>query len=269
MLQQRDRSTLLKSMTPGSKLWLALGLILSNILFKNIYFSIAIMLISIIMIVKEKQFTLFKVILVAMAVLFVSMYAIHGSIAPNIDKAVDPVMFHVFGINYYANGFAYATRYYLRVAPLMCSLFLIFLTMDMADLGALMCHVGIPYRFVFTFIDSFQVITLLNKDMEQIRDAQRARGLNTEGNLIQRFKAFVPIMVPVVANSIVKVQDQAIAMDTKGFNSKCRKTVYRELEYCTLDYVVKTIGIVLTVLAIAYKVCVSLSVIPPFFTNII
>ena len=64
--------------------------------------------------------------------------------------------------------------------------------------------------------------------MEQIRDAQRARGLNTEGSLLQRFKAFIPIMVPVVANSIVKVQDQAVAMETKGFNSECKKTVYRE-----------------------------------------
>ena len=49
---------------------------------------------------------------------------------------------------------------------------------------------------MFTFIDSFQVITLLSKDMEQISDAQRDRGINTEGNLLQRFKAFIPIMVP-------------------------------------------------------------------------
>ncbi|HJD45562.1 MAG TPA: energy-coupling factor transporter transmembrane protein EcfT, partial [Candidatus Mediterraneibacter norfolkensis] len=200
---------------------------------------------------------------------FISMYGIHGAMAPIIDKTSDPVMFEIFGINYYAKGFAYASRYYFRVAPLMCSLFLIFLTMDVADLGAVMCKAGIPYRFVFTFIDSFQVITLLNKDMEQIRDAQRARGLNTEGNLIQRFKAFVPIMVPVVANSIVKVQDQAIAMETKGFNSKCSKTVYREIEYCKGDYVVKAVGLILAVLAVGYKICTAAGVIPSFFSNII
>lgn len=269
MLQTRDKSTLLKKLNPRSKLWLALGLVLANVLFKNYYFSLLIMAVSIAMIIKEKQLTLFKVILVSMLILFVSMYGIHGAMAPIIDKATDPVMFRIFGIRYYAKGFAFASRYYFRVAPLMCSLFLIFLTMDMADLGAVMCHAGIPYRFVFTFIDSFQVITLLNKDMEQIKDAQRARGLSTEGNLIQRFKAFIPIMVPVVANSIVKVQEQAVAMDTKGFNSKCKKTVYREIEYCTADYIVKVLGIVLIVTSIAYKICVAASVIPPFFTNII
>lgn len=269
MLQERDKSTFMKKINPGSKLWLALGLILANILFKNLYLSLAILAVSIIMIIKEKQFTLFKVVLVTMIVLFISMYALHGNIAPVIDKANDPVLFRVFGIRYYAKGFAFATRYYMRVAPLLASLFLLFITMDMADLAVVMCKVGIPYRFVFTFIDSFQVITLLGKDMEQIKDAQRARGLNTEGNLIQRFKAFIPIMIPVVANSVVKVQDLAIAMDTKGFNSKCKKTVYREIEKTPLDAVVKAVGILLAVTAVMYKLGVAFSVITPFLTNII
>lgn len=269
MLQERDRSTFMKKINPGSKLWLALGLILSNIIFKNLYFSLALLIVSIIMIIKEKQFTLFKVVLVTIMVLGGSMYILHGAIAPVIDKATDPVLFSVFGIRYYAKGFAFATRYFMRTAPLMSSLFLIFMTMDKADLGAVMCKAGLPYHFTFSFIDSFQVILLLGKDMEQIRDAQRARGLNMEGNLIQRFKAFIPIIVPVVANSIVKVQDQAIAMDTKGFNSKCKKTVYREIEQTSLDRVVKVIGIILAVAGAGYGIGIKAGLIAPFLTNII
>lgn len=166
----------MKKLTPAPKLWLALGLILSVLLLKNMYFSIAVALVSIIMVFHEKQITLFKVLLVTMTILFVSMYGIHGAMAPVIDKANDPVLFNVFGINYYAKGFAYASRFFLRVCPLMCALFTIFLSMDTTDLGATMCKAGIPYKAMFTFIDAFQVITLLSKDMEQIRDAQRAVG---------------------------------------------------------------------------------------------
>lgn len=269
MLQERDRSTLMKRINPASKLWLALGLILSNIIIKNAWYSAAIIIISIIMVIKEKQFTLFKVLLVTMLVLGGSMLLLHGAIAPIIDKANDPVLFTVLGIRYYAKGFAYANRYIMRTIPLMCSLFLLFMTMDMADLAAVMCNAGIPYKFTFTFIDSFQVITLLGKEMEQIKDAQRARGLNMEGNVFQRFKAFLPIMVPVVANSVVKVQDQAIAMDTKGFNSKCKKTVYRDIIVTPLDRAVKIVGIILSIVAIAYGICTKVGVIAPFLTNII
>lgn len=139
----------------------------------------------------------------------------------------------------------------------------------MTDLGVTMCKAGISYNFVFTFVDSFQVITLLRKDMEQIRDAQRARGLNTEGNLLQRFKAFIPIIVPVVANSIIKVQDQAVAMDTKGFNSSCKKTVYRELTPYKWDAACKWLGIFLGVFAVLYRILAAVQVIPAFLTNII
>ncbi len=268
MLQERNFPTFLKRLTPAPKLWLSLGLILSVIFFENYQYSIGLILVSVVMIVREKQTTLFKFMLVTMLVLFVSMYGMYGTMAPTIDPAVDPVLFHVAGIPYYAKGFAHASFFFLRVAPLMCALFLLFLTIDTADLAATMCHAGIPYHFVFTFIDSFQVITLLSKDMEQIRDAQCARGLQTDGNLIQRFKAFVPIMVPVVANSIIKVQDQAIAMDTKGFNSTAQKTVYRELTPSRWDGLVKTLGIALSAASILYKLLAAFQVIPPFLSNI-
>lgn len=269
MIQERNFPTFLKKLTPAPKLWFALGLILAVLFLKNTYFSIAVTLISVIMVVHEKQITLFKVLIVTIAVLFVSMYGIHGAIAPIIDKANDPVMFNIFGINYYAKGFAYASRFFLRLCPLMCALFLLFMSIDTTDLGVTMCRAGIPYKAMFTFIDSFQVMTLLSKDMEQIRDAQRARGLNTEGNLIQRFKAFIPIMVPVVANAIVKVQDQAIAMDTKGFNSECKKTVYRDLIPYKWDPVCKWLGILMCVGSVAYWLLTVTNVMPAFLTNML
>ena len=269
MIQERNFPTVLRKITPAPKLWLALGLILSVLLFRNIAYSIAVAVISIIMVIHEKQTLLFKVLAVTMTVLFVSMYSIHGAVAPIIDKATDPVMFTVFGIDYYAKGFAYASRFFLRVCPLMCALFTIFLSIDITDLGVVICKAGVPYKAMFTFVDSFQVITMLSKDMEQIRDAQRARGLNTEGNLIQRFKAFVPIMVPVVANSIVKVQDQAVAMDTKGFNSQCKKTVYRDIVPYKWDPLCKWVGILLSVSAVAYAILTATGVIPAFLSNII
>ena len=91
MIQERNFPTFLKKLTPAPKLWLALGLILSVLLLKNMYFSIAVALVSIIMVFHEKQITLFKVLLVTMTILFVSMYGIHGAMAPVIDKANDPV----------------------------------------------------------------------------------------------------------------------------------------------------------------------------------
>jgi len=73
-----------------------------------------------------------------------------------------------------------------------------------------------------------------------------------------RMKAFVPVIVPVVANAFTKVQDQAIAMDTKGFNSKSKKTVCRDLPNTTEDKICKAISLIVLVAAIAYKVLKAL-----------
>ena len=269
MLQTRKQDTILQKLLPSTKLWVALALILAVMLIRNYALSFIVIGISIALIFYEKKTDLFKLIVVTMVVMFFSMYGIHGAIAPNIDKANDPVLFSIFGIDYYLNGFKYASHYYLCVIPLMCSLFLLFTSMDMADLGATMCQMGLPYKGVFTFIDSFQVMKLLGKEMNQIRDAQRARGLETEGNLLARFKAFIPIMVPVVASSIVKVQDQAIAMDTKGFNSLNKKTIYRELNPSSLDKLIKVISILVCVGTLAYVILSKMGIISPFMTNII
>ena len=69
------------------------------------------------------------------AVLFVSMYGVRGAIAPIIDKANDPVMFNIFGINYYAKGLLMHLAFFLRLCPLMCALFLLFMSIDTTDLG--------------------------------------------------------------------------------------------------------------------------------------
>ena len=47
-------------------------------------------------------------------------------------------------------------------------------------------------------------------------------------------------------------------MDTKGFNSKSKKTVYRDLPNTMEDKICKAISLVVLVAAIAYKVLKAL-----------
>ena len=109
---------------------------------------------------------------------------------------------------------------------------------------------GLPYRFSFIFITTFQMLPKLSRDMNQIMDAQKARGLAVDGSLWQRFKAFIPVMVPVVSNSIMKVHDQAVALETKGFNIEVNKTIYRDLEKSLADHFIKYASVVASILSI-------------------
>jgi len=48
-------------------------------------------------------------------------------------------------------------------------------------------------------------------------------------------------------------------MDTKGFNSKCKKTVYRELPNTHEDKICKAISLVVLIASIVFKVLKSLN----------
>jgi energy-coupling factor transport system permease protein len=59
----------------------------------------------------------------------------------------------------------------------------------------------------------------------QITDAQRARGLDTEGNIWRRVRGIVPIVGPVILGSIAEVEERTMALEARGFTRPGRRTL--------------------------------------------
>jgi energy-coupling factor transport system permease protein len=255
MIQERNKPTFLRKLYPNTKLWMCLSLTITITALASTWFSMAVMFGSILLIFTEKYYLEFKIVAVAILFMALSMFVINGTLNPVNDYTRDPLFtLPVVNFKFYREGLDYALVYFRRIAPLMAALFLLFRTMNMTDLGIAMNQGGLPYRASFIFITTFQSLPQLNKEMHQIMDAQRARGLETEGNLWRRFSSFIPIMVPVVANSIMKVRQQAIALETKGFNAPGSKTIYRDLHIGTADHILKWLSIASAIGAIVYRV---------------
>jgi energy-coupling factor transport system permease protein len=260
MIQERYKPTFLRKLFPNTKLWMCVGLSITIVALGNTWYSMVVLFGSVALIFREKYYLEFKVVAVAIILMALSMFLINGTLNPVNDYTGEPVFvipLPFLVVRFYREGLLYALKFFRRIAPLMAALFLLFRTMNMTDLGVAMNMGGLPYRASFIFITTFQSLPQLNKEMHQIMDAQRARGLETEGNLWKRFSSFIPIMVPVVANSIMKVQQQAIALETRGFNAPAEKTIYRDLGTGAADHVLKWTSIVASVGAIVYRIVVT------------
>lgn len=61
--------------------------------------------------------------------------------------------------------------------------------------------------------------------MNTIMDAQRSRGLETEGNLITRAKSFLPLISPVVMSSLINTRERAIALEIRGFEAGQKRPI--------------------------------------------
>jgi energy-coupling factor transport system permease protein len=59
----------------------------------------------------------------------------------------------------------------------------------------------------------------------RIRDAQRARGLDTEGSVGARLRGVLPLAAPAVLGAIHDVEARTLALETRGFGRPGRRHV--------------------------------------------
>lgn len=110
---------------------------------------------------------------------------------------------------------------------------------------------------------ALRFIPILLEETDKIMKAQQARGADFEsGNLIQRAKNMVPLLVPLFISAFRRANDLAMAMEARGYHggegrTKMRPLVYQKrdkvaylvlLGYFVLMFVVSRLNIIETVL---------------------
>ena len=79
---------------------------------------------------------------------------------------------------------------------------------------------------------ALRFIPILLEEMDRIMKAQQARGADFEsGNLIQRAKGLVPLLVPLFIAAIRRANDLAMAMEARGYYGGEGRTKMRPLVY--------------------------------------
>lgn len=83
---------------------------------------------------------------------------------------------------------------------------------------------------------SLRFVPTLMDDTTRIMNAQRARGVDFgEGNLVQKIKSIIPILIPLFASSFKRADALAIAMESRGYQGGDGRTKYRFLRWTWKD----------------------------------
>ncbi len=89
---------------------------------------------------------------------------------------------------------------------------------------------GLPGSLTYIVLSTLQIVPRFQTRAQTILDAQRSRGLETGGNLLQRSKALLPLVVPLVLGSFIDIEERAIALEARGFSRQGKKTSFVQLE---------------------------------------
>ncbi|MGM8213050.1 energy-coupling factor transporter transmembrane component T family protein [Virgibacillus sp. W0430] len=258
MLDINDKSTFFSKVYPMTKIWLGLGITIGVFCFSNYYISIIIFALSFIIILEHKMLKEFGIVFLAVLILGISLFLIQGILNPENQTVVWQIIPGT-SIAFYEEGLLKATNVYARIVPIVAVLFLLVRTMNITELGVALNKAGISYRASFVLSSTFQVIPVFNREMKTIIEAQKSRGLDTEGDFFSRIKAFVPIIFPLISNSIMKVQSQVIALESRGFNSSAKKTYYRNPSKTKYDPFLTIVAIIFASLGVAYRTYIIIS----------
>ena len=95
---------------------------------------------------------------------------------------------------------------------------------------------------------ALRFIPTLIEETDKIMSAQRARGADFEsGNLIQRAKALLPLLVPLFISAFRRADELATAMECRCYHGGEGRTRLRQLKYKTADYVTLFLFLAVTV----------------------
>ncbi|MGB3632798.1 MAG: energy-coupling factor transporter transmembrane component T [Rubrobacteraceae bacterium] len=130
------------------------------------------------------------------------------------------VLFTVGKITVSTEGLMDGLRFSLLVMAFSGAVTLYFALVPIKYLTLALELKGVSPRATYVLLAAFQAITDLGKNARVIMDAQKSRGIETEGNIIQRVKAFVPVLAPVFLSAMAATEEKAIALDARAFNSR-------------------------------------------------
>ena len=95
---------------------------------------------------------------------------------------------------------------------------------------------------------ALRFIPTLIEETDKIMSAQRARGADFEsGNLIQRAKALIPLLVPLFISAFRRADELAVAMECRCYHGGEGRTRLRQLKYARNDYMAIALFLLLTV----------------------
>ena len=152
--------------------------------------------------------------------ILITIFLIHGLF----NQSNRNILFSIGPLHFYREGLLYALHIGCNVLNMLLSFAILVLSAKPSELVEELEKRGFSRRMGYIITSVFQIVPQMTGTMNTITDAQRSRGLETEGSLLTRAKAFLPLISPVVMSSLINTRERAVALEVRGFAAKQKIT---------------------------------------------
>ena len=245
-----DKDTYLTRMHPFTKLCYIFTAIVASLVAGKLWAFAAFIGISLVILISGKIIRkVFPLIAFSFTIL-ITIFLIHGLF--NHENAT--LLFAAGPLKFYQEGMLYALRISLNVLNMLLAFAVFVLTTRPVELVEDLERIGFSPKIGYVVSSVFQIVPQMSGTMNTIMDAQRSRGLETEGSLLTRAKSFLPLISPVVMSSLINTRERAIALEIRGFEAGQKKTYLREDKMKNSDRIWCMILLLLIIAAIVIRI---------------
>ena len=139
------------------------------------------------------------------------------------------VMFSILGWKWTWEGLQNAISMTLSLWVFSGAIILFFDLTEIRDLMYSLEMKGMSHVTSYVILASLQTSVDLKRTSQTIMDSQRARGVETEGNILVRVRALIPVLSPLFLSALASTEEKAVSMDARAFSVERAHTFLREL----------------------------------------
>ena len=239
-----------KKLYPLTKLYLALALIISAFIIPSHIYDYSMIIICGIIVSFENKLKIYsKRIFLSLFWLFTAIFIIQSLFIP-----AGEVWLKFGFISVYKEGVMKAIGLTSKLTAIVSALTMLTLITPVKDFTLALEKKGLNPKAAFILMLTLQTIPEMKKQADVIMDSQKARGIETDGNVFVRAKALIPIFIPLVLSSIANTEERAITLEARGFSVGEKRTILYDIEETKNDKIMKVILAIFIVLSIVWRV---------------
>ena len=173
-----------------------------------------------------------------------SLFLIQGILFP--PPNATPVQLGPLTLTYEGLAFAFLTA--TRLLTLSAAMLLLLRTTAPGDLVQALVERGLPRSVGYVLLSALQIAPDMTMRAGAILEAQRSRGLETEGTL-RRLRALPALVGPLIVGALVDTEERAMALESRAFMAQGPKTTLRDIPDTPANHWART-GMLLALLAL-------------------
>ena len=245
-IEYTDSNTLAHRLDVRTKVIIFIGVIILAFLFNNPLFNLVLVLLLgvVALLIKIELKQIFNLIkpLVPVFVLIMLITGFTYTTAGFTLASSKRVLFYLFSgerLGFTLGGFLIGCSFLSRILIMIFASTILNVTTPIDDFLHLLNKIKVPYEISLIITIGIRFIPTMEKKKNMIFEAQRSRGakLNNKG-ILGPIKSYLPIMVPMIINSIIMSNNLSMSMLIRGYGFSREFTSLKELHFTIKDYLI-------------------------------